>query len=381
MAVGALAVALLLIVLAVRGCISDDPAADLSAEQVREQALATEPVELTVSVSGDFLIHSPVFYRALELGGGGSYDFVPMLRKIRPYVAAADLALCHLETPISGEPPTGYPLFNAPAELAEAIAKTGWDACDTASNHTLDQGQEGVETTLRELDRAGLGHTGSYASRRQAAEPLTFDVGGVQIAVLAYTTDTNGLPLPKPWSVNVAEDPQEVIEAAAAARRDGAEAVIVNMHWASEITPEYVTEPSPGQKSFARALAKAEELTAIVGQGPHVVQPIERIAGKYVVFGEGNLLSAQGAAAGLAAESQDGMIALLDLVVDGDGTRVESVRYVPTYVSQPEYTVLPVGDALESGIGDAATLEASYERTVAAVGRGRGIKPLPAKLP
>jgi poly-gamma-glutamate synthesis protein (capsule biosynthesis protein) len=380
-AAGALALVLVVLILALRGCTGGGSGDDVRDEGARGQEPAAKPVELSVAVSGDFLIHSPVFASALQLGGGESYDFVPLLRRVRPYIARADLALCHLETPISNDPPTGYPLFNAPAELATAIAKTGWDACDTASNHTLDQGQEGVETTLRELDRAGLQHTGSYASRREAAEPLIFDVEGVRIALLAYTTDTNGLPLPEPWSVNVAEGPQEVIEAATRARREGAEAVIVNMHWASEIAPEYVVEPSPGQEGFVRALLEAPEITALVGQGPHVVQPIERIAGKYVAFSEGNLLSAQGAAAGLAPESQDGMIALLELTADDDGVRVDGIRYVPTYVSQPDYTILPVGDALRAGVGDAAALAASYERTVSAAGRGRDIEPLPPKLP
>jgi poly-gamma-glutamate capsule biosynthesis protein CapA/YwtB (metallophosphatase superfamily) len=380
-ALAALAAIVLLTVLLVRGCGGEDSATRLTAEAVRRAQLEAEPVELTISVSGDLLIHSPVFARALELGGGERYDFTPMLAELRPYVEEPDLAFCHVETPMGAGTPTGYPLFNSPPELAEAIAATGWDACSTAANHSIDQGQEGVKATLEALDRAGVDHTGSYDSARAQRRPLILEAEGVRVALLAYTTDTNGLPLPHPYSVNVAEDPGQVIADARRARERGADAVIVNMHWSSEITPEYVTEPSPEQERFARGLAEAKEITAVVGQGPHIVQPIERLGGEYVVFSEGNLISNQGAAVGLAAGSQDGLIALLELVVDGDGARVEGVRYVPVWVSQPAYTVLPVGDALESGAADAASLEASYERTTDVVGRGQGVEPVPERLP
>jgi hypothetical protein len=127
-------------------------------------------------------------------------------------------------------------------------------------------------------------------------------------------------------------------------------------------------------------LAKEKAITALVGQGPHVVQPITRMAGKPVVFSEGNLISNQGADSGLAEASQDGYIALLDLVVDGRGSRVTDVRYVPTWVDHSDYEVLPVGDAIKSGEADAATLEASYDRTVTTTGR-KDATPEPAKLP
>ena len=72
-----------------------------------------------------------------------------MFGSIRPQIAGADLALCHVETPLVHGPPRGYPSFRTPAALARAIRATGWDACSTASNHTLDAGQCGVNTTLR----------------------------------------------------------------------------------------------------------------------------------------------------------------------------------------------------------------------------------------
>jgi Bacterial capsule synthesis protein PGA_cap len=340
-----------------------------------------KPVRFTVSVSGDLLIHSPVYERALAIGGGRQYDFTPMFTQVRPYVKGVDLAVCHVETPMTPGPPQGFPIFNTPPALAKAIATTGWEACSTAANHSLDLGQEGVVETIEALDRAGVRHTGTYASKKASRKPLILGVKGVRLAYLSYTTDTNGVPLPEPWSVNLAESPKVIVAAARRAREKGADAVFVNVHWGIDQTPEFVGQPSARQRAFVKPLVASPAITTVVGQGPHVVQSIDRIDRKYVVFSEGNLISNQGPAAGLAAASQDGLIGLLDLVVDGNGARVERVRYVPVWVQQPDYTVLPVGPALEAGDADAGALRASYQRTVDVAGRGKGIEPDPPKLP
>ena len=92
-----------------------------------------------------------------------------MLEEVRPYVEGADLAFCHVEMPMTPDPPASYPIFNTPPELAEAIAKTGWDACDTASNHTLDQGGGGGRRDDQGARERGGEHTGSATRRARAA--------------------------------------------------------------------------------------------------------------------------------------------------------------------------------------------------------------------
>jgi poly-gamma-glutamate capsule biosynthesis protein CapA/YwtB (metallophosphatase superfamily) len=348
-------------------------------EQAHRLTLAQHPVHLQIEASGDLLIHSPVWQRALALGNG-HYDFAPLFREIKPYVTGADLALCHVETPMSPAPPASYPIFNTPPELAAGIKATGWDACDTASNHSVDQGQEGIDATGKALDRQGVKHTGSFPSPKAQKRIVFLEAQGVKVAFLAYTTDTNGIPPPNPWSVNIAS-PGRILDDAKRATREGADAVIVNLHWGGEILPEYQADPSSGQLALVKKVTASPNVTAIVGQGPHAVQPIERINDKYVVFSEGNLVSNQSPEAALPAASQDGLIVLLDMVVDGKGARVEGVRYLPVWVRHPDYEVLPVGPALQHGEADAASLRASYQRTVSVAGRGKGIEPIPPKLP
>jgi len=332
-------------------------------------------VSFVVEVSGDLLIHQPVWERALVLGGGRRYNFAPLFARIKPYVRGANLALCHVETPMTPAPPAGYPVFNTPPELTTAIHQTGWRACSTASNHTLDQGQRGVNDTIRALNRAGVAHTGSYSSAAGQRTPLILTVDGVRVAFLAYTEFTNGIPLPHPWSVNLASAAR-ILSDAHRARMDGAQVVIVNLHWGNE----YVAQPSSFQLRLARRLTRSPDITAIVGQHVHVVQPILIINGKPVVFGEGNLISDQTSACCPAA-TQDGMIVLLTITVDSRGARVTFINYVPIWVRHPDFVVLPAGTAWRTDPADAAALRASYQRTVAVVGRSPRIQPIPAHLP
>jgi poly-gamma-glutamate capsule biosynthesis protein CapA/YwtB (metallophosphatase superfamily) len=334
----------------------------------------TKPVELTVEVNGDLLIHSPVWEQAL-LDGHGEYDFSPMLREITPYIKGADLAICHVETPMTPRPPTGYPIFNTPPALAKAIKKAGWRVCDTASNHSLDQGQYGIDQTGRALDRVGVLHTGSFPSRAAQNRTLMLTVKGVRIAFLAYTEMTNGLPLPHPWSVNLAHL-SAVRRAARQARRRGAQVVIVNFHWGDE----NVSQPSAFQRELAGALTKDPDITAIVGQHVHVVQPISRVHGKLVVYGEGQLLSNETAAC-CPIQTEDGMMVFLHITVRGATSKVSYITYVPTWNRHPDYAVLPIGVALRRDQAPASVLSESYSRTTSVAGRiPHVVYPIPARL-
>ena len=325
----------------------------------------------TVSVSGDILMHTPLIDQALANGSGG-YDFAPFFDRIAPYVADADVALCHLETPLGSGEPTGYPLFNTPPALARSVAKSGWDGCQTASNHSVDQGMGGIRSTVEALNDANVEHTGSFSSKRQSERPTLIKVRpGVQLGVVAYTDATNGIRPPEPWAVNVydpgALDAAEraIVRDARKARKAGAEAVIVNLHWGFEND----RSPSGPQRALARRLTDANAVSAVVGQGPHVVQPIDRMNGKFVVFSEGNLVSNQSADAGLPAATQDGLIALLHFAERDGELEAVRLRYVPIWVHPGDYVVYPA-------LGNSSALRDSYSRTVSVAGDGKGFGPV-----
>jgi poly-gamma-glutamate synthesis protein (capsule biosynthesis protein) len=336
---------------------------------------APKPVRFTVSASGDLLMHQPLLDRARANGGGDEYDFAPFFRRLKPFVERVDLGLCHVETPMGPGPPSTYPIFNTPTGLAASIRRSGWDVCSTASNHSNDQGQAGIDGTVAALRRRGVEHTGSFRSRRASKRPTILSVRGVRLGFVSYTDGTNGIRSPHGWSLNeyaasnAKAGARAIIADARRAARAGADAVIVNIHWGTE----YARSPNGSQVAVAKRLTRSRWVDAIVGQHPHVVQPIRRIHRKFVVFSEGNLVSNQSPASGLPAATQDGLIALLDFRARGDDVDVRRVRYAPVWVRRGDYVVLPARAGADPG--NAGALRASYARTVAVAGRERHVKP------
>lgn len=351
----------------------------------REPAARRRPPRraFTLAVTGDLLPHLPVMEqaRAYAKDSGAEYDFRPMLAPVRTWLRSTDLSLCHLEVPLSADNRdlSSYPLFNGPRELATALHDAGYDGCSTASNHSYDQGADGVGSTLRVLDAAGIGHTGMARSRRESRRVRLYDAGGVTVGHLSYATWLNGLTLPadRPWLVAEAEA-RRIRSDARRARRLGAEFVVVSLHWGAE----YMTQPTPEQRQLARQLATSPHVDLLVGHHAHVVQPVERLRGTVVAFGLGNFLSNQSSAC-CVASTQDGVIVTFTVKeqADRDSFRVTHVQYVPTFVDRPGYRVLPVRRASRNPRTDPEllpSLRASLERTSAAIGDLAQLDPSPA---
>lgn len=290
------------------------------------------PPSFTVAASGDILIHTPLADQAADdakASGADRFDFRPIFAGVRQTLSAADLAICHLETPLARPegPYSSYPAFNVPPQLTQTLRDVGYDTCSTASNHTLDMGVTGVTRTLDTLDAAGLKHTGSARSAAEQATPLILTVKGVRVAQLSYAYGFNGIAIPsgKPWIVNQI-DPAAILDAARRARAAGAHVVIVSLHWGIE----YQHKPTDEQKQIARTLLADPAVDLIVGHHAHVTQPFERVNGKWVVYGMGNLVARHDEPRG---STEEGMIARFRFTRDGAGRwSVTTAEYVPTYV-------------------------------------------------
>lgn len=281
---------------------------------------------LTVLATGDVLIHEALIDQATKDGAGGR-DFTEIFSGVRPNVEAADLGICHLEVPIADEsgPFTGYPAFSAPPELATALATTGYDSCSTASNHTFDQGPEGAATTLDMLDRAKVKHTGSARTEKESNTPLVMDVGGVKVGQVSFTFGYNtGTEPPEAWMANVI-DVDSVLEAARATRKAGAQIVIASLHWGNEDQ----SAPTPFQRKTARKLLADPAIDLIVGHHAHVVQPFEKIDGKWVAYGVGNQVARHEEPRGT---TEEGVMARFEFSKGPDGWTVVQAEYVPTLV-------------------------------------------------
>jgi poly-gamma-glutamate capsule biosynthesis protein CapA/YwtB (metallophosphatase superfamily) len=325
----------------------------------------------TLIASGDVLTHGAVLERARAYGRriGQPYDFRPMFADLRPIVSGADLAVCHLEVPLSrtGQDISSWPAFNAPSQLAGALRWAGYDACSTASNHSMDQGPQGIAATLAVMDTAGLRHAGMARTANEADQSTILTVRGLRVGLLSYTYGLNSGPLPpdQPWLVKTI-NPRRIVNDAQAARAAGAQFVVVLLHWGQE----YRSTPTPSQRQVARQLLAAPEVDLILGHHAHVVQPIQRVESKWVAYGMGNSLSNQTPSC-CPAGAQDGVLVKVTVADRAGRLGVQEVRYVPTWVEHPSFRIRPVLTALADRSLPAATrraLQAARDRTRQAVG-------------
>ena len=242
----------------------------------------------SVLVTGDMLVHAQLWEQARAdalAAGAKGLDFGPLLEGQRKYIEKSDLAICHQETPVSA--PTGpfsaYPSFNVPPQIITAAQQVGYQACTTASNHTIDRGTAGLVRTLDALDAAGLQHTGSYRSEADAQGIMILQTAAAKIAVIDATYGLNGQLPEAAWQVDML-DPDVMIAKAKKARDLGADIVLGAMHAGDE----YSSVPNAEQTSVAHALADSGQFTMIYGHHTHSVLPIEQYKGTWIAYGLGN---------------------------------------------------------------------------------------------
>ncbi|MFB8026934.1 MULTISPECIES: CapA family protein [unclassified Streptomyces] len=341
----------------------------------------------TLLASGDILPHSSIIDRAAADAGGRGYDFRPMLKGAAPLVSGADLAICHMETVYGqeGGPYTGYPLFKSPPEVAAALRSTGFDSCSTASNHSLDDGAQGIGRTLDALDRAGVAHAGTARSAEEAARPTLLRAGkeknAARVAHLAYTYGTNGLPLPtgRPWAVDLI-DRGRIVADARAARRAGADVVVVSLHWGTEWqdAPDDV-QTGLGRELTASRTGERPDIDLILGTHAHVPQAYEKANGTWIVYGMGDQVAGamknhDGVQDPRANESSMARFTFTPPAKPGERWAVSKAEFIPQWFDPASGRIVPLGpESLASAGEDGGRLEGIRDRIHRAVlSRGAG---------
>ncbi|AWZ07768.1 MULTISPECIES: CapA family protein [unclassified Streptomyces] len=333
----------------------------------------------TLVASGDVLPHESVIRRAASDADGDGYDFRPMFSGVKPVVSAADLAICHMETVYGpdGGPFTGYPAFQSPPEIAAGLKDAGYDGCSTASNHTLDGGAAGLKRTLDAFDEAGLKHAGSARTAAEAGAVTMYTAGSAKVAHLAYTYDTNGYPMPdgQPWAVNLMEE-EKIVADARAARKAGADVVLVSLHWGTE----WETEPDGKQLALGKALTASQtggrpDVDLVLGTHAHVPQPYEKVNGTWIIYGMGDQVAGEmfnhtGARDMRGNYGSIGRFTFAPPAAPGQRWQVAKAEFVPQMMDLGAGRVVNLPAALAAHPGREDYEEARDEITEAVLSRG-----------
>ncbi|MGM9948291.1 CapA family protein [Floccifex sp.] len=291
---------------------------------------------LSICATGD-LLYEQGLYDWMD-----NYQFGSYLDDVLPYLDS-DLTIANQEVPIGGKElgisGVAYQ-FNAPYEIANQYKDIGIDYVTFATNHSVDQGVQGIENTLSILDENGIGHTGAYTSQKQRDTISIVEKDGLRIAILAYTYATN-LYSQNSYDVNYFlneygqfdQNCQDLIENDVKRAKKQADLVFVSMHWGDEFTFE-VNDTQKEVASFLNDLG----VDVIIGNHPHTIQPAETLVndqGKetIVFYSLGNFISS---AAQVSRASEDfenmyeiGAIATWDIVKEEENISIQNVKIIP----------------------------------------------------
>jgi hypothetical protein len=206
---------------------------------------------------------------------------------VRHLLTAADLALANFENPAPDRfryHPKGT-VFSADPALIEGLARAGIDWVSLANNHIGDAGRAGVVQTRRNVERWGIAVSGAGADLAEAHEPAWLEAGGLRIAVFGYDT------IAKYYAATADRPGSAQLTAAAAradiaaARRAGADLVVVYPHWGIE----YRATPTAAQRRLAHALVDAGA-DLVIGNHAHWAAAMEVYDGKPIWYALGNFV-------------------------------------------------------------------------------------------
>ena len=231
------------------------------------------------------------------------------LSGIAPALAAADVAIGHVEVPhtLQGTEMAGdVPAPGAPPENLDALGRAGFSIVTLAGNHIADRGAVGIADTIARLEQLGIAHTGAGSDLAQARAPAVVDVRGRRIAVLSYNcvgpetawatpqragcnylrirTKDGSAVAPNAPLEQVDPEALEVLRTDIAAVRRSAQLVIVAFHKGIVHTPARL---APYERPLAEAAIDAGA-DVVVGHHAHILRGIELYRGKPVFHGLGN---------------------------------------------------------------------------------------------
>lgn len=387
-------------------------------KQTETEPPATEPEpepehvvsQATIAVTGDILMHMPVINTGLQ--SDGSYNFDPIFQYLAPYSSAADYSVANLETTLCGTDMgykySGYPAFNCPDEIVDALKSAGFDMLLTANNHCYDTSEYGFLRTVRTIRNKGLTALGTRENQSDAACTVQ-EINGIKVGMVCYTYEgqpqnptagtiymnQNALSATCAPLINSFLTTQldpfylEVRQVLRQMKQDGAEATVMYIHWGNE----YQTSPNTDQQQIAQQLCDLG-FDVIVGGHPHVIQPVALLTSRLdpshktvCLYSTGNAVSNQRISEMdlKTGHTEDGLLFRFTFSKYSDGTvYLEDADILPCWVDLramgvgKQYDIIPLDDSIRDqwqtlfGLTDESYTNAqkSYSRTQALVGDG-----------
>ncbi len=293
---------------------------------------------IKLSVTGD-IFPSPSLIESGITKEGRNY--LPYYEYVTNIIQSSDLAIAWFGGPVAGknEEFSGYPVYNNPPEFITAAIDAGFDIF-FHTNHLLDRGLKGLIRTIEFFKKNNSTYLGTYLDEEESKKIYYFEKNGIKLALLSYLYGANANVKVEKWRINFI-DPIKISNDIFQARKEGADFIIVGLHWGNE----YERFPSKSQKELAKKIF-SYGADMILGSHPHVIQPAEIIDGKFIIYSFGNFLSSQ-----RKRYTDAGVIANFIIEKKDNKTYLKKTSYIPTWVKwkinpNKKYTIriLPISE-------------------------------------
>lgn len=227
--------------------------------------------QIDIVMVGDILLHTPVEEAAAMPDGSYNFDFI--FENMKDEISGADIAIVNQEVIIGGKElgVSGYPAFNAPTEIGDALVNAGFDVVCHATNHALDKGKKGIvnTNTYWNTSHPEITVLGINDNETEYSSVPILNVKGKKIALLNYTYGTNGIPLPSdmPHAVDLLDEKKIISDLKYA--EENADFTIVCPHWGTE----YNLGRDKNQQ-YWNDIFRQNGADLVIGTHPHVIEPV-----------------------------------------------------------------------------------------------------------
>lgn len=342
-----------LILLSCCSCTNEDEVASISEiEQVMEPSIEEQSTESTVEedfiepevdllMVGDILLHDNV-QNSGKLPDG-TYNYDHLFENVVEDIQAADIAIANQEVILGGTELglSGYPAFNGPFEVGDALVNAGFDVILHATNHTLDRGKKALLNCLDfwETNHPEVAVLGAFDSQEDYDNSIyVYEEDGLKIAILNYTYGTNGIPSPSDMPYAVARLEEEKVISDLQKAEGLADFTVVCPHWGTE----YQHKQSAEQEKWAN-LFMEYGADLVIGTHPHYIQPVEMLAGEndeemLVYYSLGNFINSTNESGRGTADRMVGAMAQVTIAKNEAGK-----AYIKEYGVEPLVTQLLYG--------------------------------------
>ena len=266
-----------------------------SANYKEKNTVTEQETSARIMANGDLLYHDIIYISAKK--SDGTYDFHENFEYVKPWLKQADLVIGDFEGTVNKDHYlAGYPLFNAPGEVMDAIKDAGYQVLDLAHNHILDSQIEGVVSTADAIEKAGMTPIGVYTHEPRDKAPIVIkEVNGIKVALLAYSYGFNGIEQSisqEDYNRYLSDLDEDKMKAEIERAEKEADITIIM----PQMGVEYQIEPTEEQKKlYHKMIDWGADI--IFGGHPHVVEPAETVEKdgdkKLIIYSMGNFISNQ----------------------------------------------------------------------------------------